>query len=97
MSASKEEIFTSINAYFKTGQRRDWYVGIAADPKQRLFKDHNVTEGSGSYIALEASSTAEAREIEQTYLDAGFDGGAGGGDNNTNWVYAYLKVPGTVR
>jgi hypothetical protein len=75
----------------------DWYVGIAADPRDRLFNDHNVDEQNGFWIYEQATSASVARQVEKAYLDTGHDGGGGGGDEESTYVYAYVKLQGTVR
>jgi hypothetical protein len=71
-----------------------WYAGIAADPDERLFVNHHVRRQGDWWIFRKASSANEARAIEQQLLAvAGFQGGPGGGDNSTVFVYAY-KVEG---
>jgi len=73
------------------GEKKAWYFGIATDLKQRLHQDHQVPEEDYWYIWREAVSALEARAIEKAFLDWGCDGGSGGGDDNTRFVYAYLK------
>lgn len=86
-----------IEQYIRQGGGRfsDWYVGIAADLRQRLFNDHNVTENYGHYIGREYNTSQEARAVEQYFLNLGCDGGAGGGGYNTKAVYAYKKTSQT--
>lgn len=97
MSYTAQQIIAEINAYMKQcgGSNRDWYVGIAANARERLFNDHRVTEKGGSWIYRQATSTDVARSVEKAYLDAGCDGGPGGGDEDTDFVYAYLKTAST--
>lgn len=99
MAKSKAQIIAAIDAYMQQFQYRnsDWYVGIAADPRTRLFSDHNVDEQNGVWIYEQAESADVAREVEQAYLDTGHDGGSGGGDDDSVYVYAYVKLEGTVR
>jgi hypothetical protein len=87
------QIITDINAYMKQhgGTNASWYVGIAADPRSRLFNDHSVCEKEDAWIYRQAVSSDAARETEKAYLDTGHDGGPGGGDDDTTYVYAYLK------
>jgi hypothetical protein len=61
----------------------------------RLFGDHNVSKEHGHWIYRTASSNSVAREVEQHFLDAGMDGGPGGGDATSRIVYAYKKTPYT--
>jgi len=74
---------------------KDWYVGIASDPKKRLFVEHKVSE-NGHWIHSPADSNEVARQVEEYFLKLGCDGGSGGGDNTSNIVYAYLKTSQTV-
>jgi len=50
MTNTKESIKVDIKAYIQNngGAYSDWYVGIASDPKERLFTDHNVSEKGGA-------------------------------------------------
>lgn len=69
-----------------------WYVGIAEDPKERLFDDHGVKEKTDAWIFRYAEDVETARRIEKYFVDTlGTDGGTGGGDENTKAVYAYKK------
>ncbi|MEK7616663.1 MAG: hypothetical protein AAB414_01265 [Patescibacteria group bacterium] len=44
MPQTNQVIIAEIKAYMAQGggSYSDWYVGIAADPRQRLFNDHSV-------------------------------------------------------
>ena len=97
MSYAAEQIINDISAYMKQrgGTSSGWYVGIATDPKQRLFVDHNVSETHDAWIYRQAISSEVARSVEKAYLDAGCTGGPGGGDRGTDYVYAYLKTKTT--
>lgn len=72
--------------------KKSWYVGIAADVTERLHGDHRVPEKEHWYIWREAFTSGEARAIEKAFLEWGCDGGPGGGDDKTRYVYAYLKT-----
>ena len=84
------EIAQQITAYIDNSgaARSRWYVGIASDIKQRLFSDHNV--GTQNWIWREAFSADDARAIEKYFHQLGCQGGPGGGDESTRFVYAYL-------
>jgi hypothetical protein len=78
------------------GAPNQWYVGISRDPERRLFEGHNVDEDGDRYIYREAYSSEVAREVESHFVEnRGFDGGDGGGDEDTVFVYAYKKTPNT--
>lgn len=87
----KQEIKDHIKS--RGGAHSDWYVGIAADAPQRLFNDHNVDKKNGCWIFRECESSSSAREVEEYFLNTlGTDGGTGGGDQSTRFVYAYKKT-----
>ena len=90
------EIMNQVNS--EGGPYSSWYVGIASDPRQRLFGDHSVPRENSWWIFREAFSEEDAR-ITETFLleNYGFDGGSSGGDSNTRYVYAYKKIPGVTR
>jgi hypothetical protein len=72
-----------------------WYSGIASNPRERLFEEHNVSEKSDWWIYRECSSAQSARNVEEALLKLGCDGGPGGGDESSVHVYAYKKSSGT--
>ncbi len=74
---------------------RDWYVGLAINPRERLFDGHNVSEKSGIWIARDAGSEMVAREVEALFLKKGCKGGTLKKDSSRH-VYAY-KMTRTTR
>ncbi|HKX08376.1 MAG TPA: hypothetical protein VJN67_09295 [Stellaceae bacterium] len=92
-----QQIIDDINAYMRSvgGLNRDWYAGIASNAETRLFNDHAVSRAGGNWIWRRATSSAVARDVEKAYLDAGCDGGGGGGDYGTDCVYVYRKTSTT--
>jgi hypothetical protein len=96
-TTAEQKAIAEIDAYIKKhgGGYPAWYVGIAADPRQRLFTDHSVTEKGGLWIHYDCGNDATARRVEQAFLNAGCKGGGGGGDQNTRYVYAYKITPST--
>ncbi|MFT7645138.1 MAG: hypothetical protein ACI9BF_000809 [Candidatus Paceibacteria bacterium] len=95
MAKTDIQIVAEIKAYVGNDGYGNWYAGIAADPKTRLFTDHNVSEQNGRWIYEVAVNEQHARSAEKLLLNDGFNGGDGGGDNSTVWVYAYRKTPDT--
>lgn len=92
--ASEEQIKEDIKSYIDDhgGQYNRWYVGISDNARKRLFDDHNVDEDSDLWIYRTASSATVARRVEDYFVnELGTDGGTGGGDENSNQVYAYKK------
>ena len=72
-----------------------WYSGIASNPKERLFKEHNVSEESGLWIFQRCLSEQSARDAEKALLELGCDGSTGGGDESSVYAYAYQKSVNT--
>jgi hypothetical protein len=68
-----------------------WYAGIASDIEKRVFQDHCVPRSDHWRVHRRGVTSAAARAAEKALLDWGCDGGPGGGDNDTVFVYAYLK------
>ncbi len=77
------------------GPYSSWYCGIASDWQTRLFDDHRVPRKDHWYIARQCFNDSDARSVERALLDLGCEGGGGGGDRSTIYVYAYLMAPGT--
>lgn len=71
----------------------EWYCGITADPRGRLFSGHRVQEVGGLWIYADAGSELLAREAEYLLLLQGCQGGCGGGDRSARYVYAYVITP----
>ncbi|MCX7122741.1 MAG: hypothetical protein NTV32_03595 [Gammaproteobacteria bacterium] len=96
--SDRNAIITAITQHIgkEGGGLSVWYVGIASNPKKRLFSDHNVCEVNGKWIHHEAASHTVARAAEQYFIDRGSKGGPGGGDEQTKYVYAY-KVTAETR
>lgn len=97
-TASKSTIISDIKAYVAKcgGDYSDWYVGIAADPEQRLFNDHGVSKNSGAWIWIRAASADDARAAEKSLLALGMTGGPGGGDEESDCVYGY-RITSTTK
>jgi hypothetical protein len=100
MAKNNQDIVTDIKAHIAKSPNTkygDWYVGIASDPKQRLFSEHNVSQENGSWIYTEAVSSDAARAVEKYFIEQmKTDGGSGGGDSTTRFVYAYRKTFSTI-
>lgn len=92
MAQTKAEIIADIEKYVlsRGGVFSSWYVGITANARDRLFKDHSVLEHSDFWIYQSAASSSVAREIEKYFVfTKGTQGGPGGGDESSIFVYAY--------
>lgn len=86
-----------INDYIVSwgGNYQEWYIGIASNPEDRLFNDHNVNEDTDAWIYRNAGSSTAARQIESYFLSLGCQGGSGG-DISTQSIYAYKIKSHTV-
>lgn len=78
----------------------EWYVGIAANPRERLA-EHGIVEEDESVweealpLWKKANNDQMARKAERFFLDRGAKGGPGGGDEDSVFVYAYRIGPNT--
>jgi len=98
MASDKESVISDIRSHVaKNGDSNSqWYVGIATDPKERLFNDHAVKENGDAWIYRQCASSDIAREVEKHFIAQGMKGGSGGGDNSSTYVYAYKIAGHTV-
>lgn len=97
-NSTTTQIIREINAHMVKvgGAYREWYAGIATDPRDRLFNDHHVNEKNDAWIYLDAGTPSAARQVENHFLSQGCQGGSGGGDDSTKYVYAYKINSHTV-
>ena len=72
-----------------------FYIGIATDPVDRLKNGHNVDQSIPHIYWDQALQTETVRAVERYFLDKGCKGDAGGGDEDTNFIYSYLITPKT--
>ena len=98
MAKSKNEIISDIDNYMHRygGSYSSYYCGITDDAERRLFVEHKVDREKGVWIYRTASSDDVARAVEKYFLDAGCQGGAGGGDEDSKIVYCYKITRDTV-
>jgi hypothetical protein len=96
--ATKADIIQDITTYVANcgGNYSQWYVGVAAVPRDRLFTDHSVDEKNGNWIFRTCATSEEARAVEDHFIAKGMKGGPGGGDSTTKAVYAY-KITNSTR
>lgn len=72
-----------------------WYAGITDHPPARLFDEHRVDEHRGFWAWVKCTSIDVARDAEHLLLDAGYQGGPGGGHDGSVFVYVYKITPYT--
>ena len=73
------------------GNHHLWYVGVTSDLMQRLCDEHSVPREGHPCISRRCFENSDARLVEQGLLNIGCDGGGGGGDKSSVFVYAYRK------
>ncbi len=97
MAASAEVAFFKISARIEKqgGAHSDWYCGIASNVGDQLFSDHNVSREKDLWVDSECESSGAARAVKKALLELGCDGGIGG-DEDSIYVYVYLKSSSTV-
>ncbi|MDD4271339.1 MAG: hypothetical protein PHF50_00880 [Patescibacteria group bacterium] len=94
MAETKDTIINAIKNFISQngGKSSDYYVGVTSDPEKRLFDEHKVSR-NGVYDYWEAISADFARAAEKYYVELiGTDGGTGGGDGYSKYVYIYEKT-----
>lgn len=96
LSAEATRVAGEIDKYIGGVSYQGWYAGITDDPERRLFTEHNVSKQVGAWIYHPCSTDGIAREVEQHFLDKGCQGGPGGGDGTSKYVYAYKVTNSTV-
>lgn len=69
--------------------RGKWRTGITDDPEVRLFTEHDVDPTRDDYAWVMCANDGVAREAERMLLDAGYDGGPGGGTGASRFVYVF--------
>lgn len=89
----KETLISEIQKYINNNggvaSGYGWYVGVTADPKRQLFREHNVNEQNAPWIYGAVSSDYEARYIKNHFLERGCRCGPIEGDCDAIYVYAY--------
>jgi hypothetical protein len=94
----KHQIIAEMDDYIKTngGIYSEWYCGITHDTDSRLFTEHNVDEQNGIWVRKLAFNVQDARVVEAYFVrECGTDGGPGGGEETSKYVYAYKKTAST--
>jgi len=97
VAKTERQVFEGIKAYIdKQGKPYSaWYAGIASDAEARLFVGHNVSRTNDKWAYDQCIDNRGARNVEDALLKLGCDGGSGGGDQSSTYVYSYLKSLGT--
>ena len=92
------EIVSEINDFCATLQVKNInrvHIGITKDPKRRLFYEHKITNERHWWIHIKAACADTARAVERHFIGRGMYGGTGGGDDETIYVYCFVKKQDT--
>ncbi|MEI7640551.1 MAG: hypothetical protein WCJ46_03455 [bacterium] len=97
MSMVEKEVIEKIGEYVakKGGQHREWYLGLAEDPKKAMFQKHNVDKDTDYWFFKFATDAIEAARIQDKMLMSGFDGEKVSHDAKAIGVFVYRKRPHT--
>jgi hypothetical protein len=87
------EVMTHMGKY--GGKYQDWYVGVTADAKVSLFKEHGVKESDDAWICRKCADDVSARQIERYFMKKGCKGGFVDEEKSTRFFYAYRMQPHT--
>lgn len=71
-----------------------YYAGITDNPQRRLG-EHQVDPANGKYSWAQCATDAISRDAERILHEIGYEGGTGGGDELSVFVYAYKITPAT--
>lgn len=66
----------------------EWYAGVTNDPQRRL-KEHAVDPDEGDYTWVECTDADVAADAEAELHELGYQGGPGGSQKDTVFVYVY--------
>ena len=93
MATSEVDLIREFTEWLKPlrGTYANYYVGVAANPKDRLLSGHGLDDKGGrdTWRYDTASSASVARRVEAHFLASGMKGGPGGGDASSLGVYIY--------
>lgn len=92
---NEEEIRNNIKEFIRSESPYTYYVGIAKEPKVRL-QAHSALHAKA--LSMQADSIEIARRVERYFVDViNTDGGTGGGDDDSTYVYCYKKDDLTIQ
>lgn len=94
MKQPESSVVKDIIAYMQKSDTPlgEWYVGITEDPQARVFEDHGVNKEIDYWIYRECFTANAAWRVKRCFIATyETDGGSGGGDDRSRFVYAYKK------
>lgn len=92
------EIIAAIDGHLGKSSKQyysNFYVGISDDIDERLHGFHKVPKQGRWFRWCPVDTVDIASNVEKHYLALGMDGGPGGGDDDTFYVYCYEIGPDT--
>ena len=92
---SAQKVYEAIVAHIKKqgGPHDSWYAGISSDWESCLFEDHHVPRKDYWCSVHKCYYDTDARSVAYALMRFGCDGGEVGGNEDSVYVYAYLKGP----
>lgn len=93
-----DEIICNINEHISVSGHNsyeDFYIGITSCPEKR-FLEHKVNINDSWSITMPAIDSETARKVEKYFLCRGMNGGDGGGNDDSIYVYCYIITPATI-
>lgn len=94
MGNKYKKIVEEINGFCNKVKALDFskvHIGITKDAQRRLFDEHKITNEKYWWICSKAEDEDTARDVERHFIRMGMRGGTGGGDNETIYVYCFVK------
>ena len=83
-----DSIISEIEEHVGDTDYSDWYAGITEDPYERR-REHERNVDVMDWKHCKAHDADDARFVEDHFQDLGMEGGPGGGDDNSKYVYVY--------
>ena len=97
---SAKEAHTAILAYLqpKNPASKEWCVGVTSNLETRLHGDggHNMPYNNW-HVSRQCLTNADARSVANLLVKDGCESGGIDEDQDSLYVYAYLKCPGASR
>jgi len=94
---SAQKVYELILAHIQKqgGPFSSWFVGITADWETSLFEDHRIPHDHYWCTVHKCYYDTDAKGVAYSLISLGCDSYEIGGNEDTVYVYAYLKGPMT--
>jgi hypothetical protein len=73
------------------GDFTEWYVGVTANPKERLFTQHRLRSSGDAWITRRAIDDLQAAEVQEYFKSVRKTQGGSKGGLVDIFVYAYKR------